>query len=287
MSIDGLAVVDKPAGCTSHDVVGRCRRIFGQRKVGHGGTLDPDATGVLLVGLGRATRLLRYLSALPKSYEAEVVLGAATSTLDDSGEVLATFDMSGVGLDDVRAAAAGFVGEIDQIPPMVSAVQVGGRRLHELARAGIEVDRPPRRVTVSRFDVTPGSEPGVFRIEVDCSSGTYVRSLAADVGAALGGGAHLRRLRRTAVGRFTVDTATSLDDLGAGDVLAPAAAVAHLTPVTVDGEVVEAVGYGRPLDLDWPGAGPWGVLDAGGRLLAVYEPAADGRARPAVVLAPA
>jgi tRNA pseudouridine55 synthase len=142
-------------------------------------------------------------------------------------------------------------------------------------------------VTVSRFDVSPGSEAGVFRIEVGCSSGTYVRSLAADVGAALGGGAHLRRLRRTAVGRFTVDTATSLDDLGAGDVLAPAAAVAHLTPVTVDGEVVEAVGYGRPLDLDWPGAGPWAVLDAGGRLLAVYEPATDGRNRPAVVLAPA
>ncbi|HJV09181.1 MAG TPA: hypothetical protein VJ653_05850, partial [Acidimicrobiales bacterium] len=120
MSIDGVAVVDKPAGCTSHDVVGRCRRIFGQKKVGHGGTLDPDATGILLVGLGRATRLLRFLAPLPKSYVAEVVLGVATSTLDDSGEVLATYDMAGVGVDDVRRAAAGFVGDIEQIPPMVS-----------------------------------------------------------------------------------------------------------------------------------------------------------------------
>ncbi|MEJ7585749.1 MAG: hypothetical protein WKF43_17075, partial [Acidimicrobiales bacterium] len=127
-----------------HDVVGRCRRIFGQKKVGHGGTLDPDATGVLLVGLGRATRLLRFLAPLPKSYEAEVVLGAETTTLDDSGDVVASHDMSGVGRDDVRAAAVAFVGEIEQIPPMVSAVSVGGRRLHELARAGIEVERAAR-----------------------------------------------------------------------------------------------------------------------------------------------
>ncbi len=287
MSIDGLAVVDKPGGCTSHDVVGRCRRIFGQRKVGHGGTLDPDATGVLLVGLGRATRLLRYLTALPKSYEGEIVLGAATSTLDDSGEVLATYDMSGLCLEDIRTAAARFVGDIEQVPPMVSAVQIGGRRLYELARAGIEVERAPRPVTVSRFDVSTGPEPGVFRIEVDCSSGTYVRSLAADVGSALGGGAHLRRLRRTAVGPFAVEGATSLDDLGVDDVLSPAAAVSHLAPVTVDPAVAEAVSYGRALAPDWPGAGPWAVLDGGGRLLAVYERAEDGRTRPSVVLVPA
>jgi len=287
LTVDGLAVVDKPAGCTSHDVVGRCRRIFGQRKVGHGGTLDPDATGVLLVGLGRATRLLRYLSALPKSYEGEVVLGAATSTLDDSGAVLERFDMSGVTLTDVQAAASGFVGEIDQIPPMVSAVQIGGRRLHELAREGIEVERPPRRVIVSRYDVSPGTEPGVFRIGVDCSSGTYVRTLAADVGVALGGGGHLRRLRRTAVGPFTVERATALDELGEDDVLAPAAAVGHLSPVMADAGVAEAVSYGKVVEQDWPGGGPWAVLDAAGRLLAVYERTADGRTKPSVVLMPA
>jgi tRNA pseudouridine55 synthase len=286
VSIDGLVVVDKPAGCTSHDVVGRCRRIFGQRKVGHGGTLDPDATGVLLVALGRATRLLRFLAPLPKSYVAEVVLGTATSTLDDSGVVVATFDMSGVALDDVRAAATAFVGDIEQIPPMVSAVSVGGRRLHELARAGIEVDRAARPVTVHRIDVHPGSEPGVFRMEVDCSSGTYVRSLAADLGTALGGGAHLRRLRRTGVGGFTEDRAVALDDLGPGHVLPPSAAVAHLAPITADAATAEAVSYGRALDVDWPGAGPWAVLDVSGALLAVYERTADDRTKAAVVLAP-
>ncbi|HUR23421.1 MAG TPA: tRNA pseudouridine(55) synthase TruB [Acidimicrobiales bacterium] len=284
MTIDGVAVVDKPAGCTSHDVVGRCRRIFGQKKVGHGGTLDPDATGILLVGLGRATRLLRFLAPLPKSYVAEVVLGVTTSTLDDAGEVVATYDMAGVGLEDVRAAAATFVGDIEQIPPMVSAVSIGGRRLHELAREGIEVERAPRPVTVHRFDSAQGGEPGVFRIEVDCSSGTYVRTLAADLGTALGGGAHLRQLRRTAVGPF-VD-GVGLDDLGPEHVLAPAAAVAHLAPVTVDSGVAEAVGYGKVLHVDWAGEGPWAVLDGGGALLAVYEPYSDGRAKPAVVVAP-
>ena len=286
MSIDGLAVVDKPAGCTSHDVVGRCRRIFGQKKVGHAGTLDPDATGVLLVGLGRATRLLRFLAPLPKSYVAEVVLGVATSTLDDSGEVLATYDMAAIGLDDVRAAAAGFVGDIEQIPPMVSAVQVGGRRLHELARAGIEVERAARPVTVHRIEVYPAPEPGVFRFEVVCSSGTYVRSLAADVGTALGGGAHLRRLRRTAVGEFTVDRAAGLDDLGPDHVLPPAAAVRHLPAVVADAAMAEAVSYGRPLDIEWPGQAPWAVLDGTGALLAVYDHTPDGRIKPAVVLAP-
>lgn len=265
-------------------MVGRCRRIFGQKKVGHGGTLDPDATGILLVGLGRATRLLRFLAPLPKSYAAEVVLGSSTSTLDDSGEVVATFDMAGVGLDDVRRAAAAFVGDIEQVPPMVSAVSVGGRRLHELARAGIEVERAARPVTVYRFEVGPGSEAGVFRIEVDCSSGTYVRTLAADLGTALGGGAHLRRLRRTAVGGFTAGV--SLEELGPEHVLAPAAAVAHLAQVTVDAGVAEAVGYGKVLEVDWAGEGPWAVLDEGGDLLAVYEPYRDGRVKPSVVLAP-
>ena len=137
----GLVVVDKEAGWTSHDVVARCRRIFGQRRVGHAGTLDPDATGVLLVGLGRATRLLRFLTALPKTYEAEVVLGTATSTLDASGEVTGTWDMDAVTLAEVREAAAPLTGPIDQVPPMVSALKVGGRRLHALAREGVEVER--------------------------------------------------------------------------------------------------------------------------------------------------
>ncbi|MBA2624414.1 MAG: tRNA pseudouridine(55) synthase TruB, partial [Acidimicrobiia bacterium] len=190
---DGIAVVDKPAGCTSHDVVARARRTLGTRKVGHAGTLDPDATGVLVLGVGRATRLLRYLGDLPKSYRGEVVLGVATSTLDASGDVVATADLSGVTLTEARAAAAGLTGELQQVPPMVSALKVGGRRLHELAREGVEVERAPRPVTVTRFAVEGPVAPGpVFAIEVDCSPGTYVRSLAADLGAALGGPAHLR-----------------------------------------------------------------------------------------------
>ncbi|HEX2118657.1 MAG TPA: tRNA pseudouridine(55) synthase TruB [Acidimicrobiales bacterium] len=284
--VDGLVVVDKPAGCTSHDVVGRCRKIFGQKRVGHGGTLDPDATGVLLVGLGRATRLLRFLGPLPKSYVAEVVLGVETTTLDDGGEVVATHEMSGVGLGDVRTAAARFVGDIEQIPPMVSAVSVGGRRLHELARAGVEVERAARPVTVHRFEVSPGSDPGVYRIEVDCSSGTYVRSLAADLGTALGGGAHLRRLRRTAVGPFAVEQAVPLEWVGPADVLPAAAAVRHLPAVSAGADLAEAVSYGKVLDVDWPGEGPWAVLDGAGELLAVYERYGDGRAKPSVVLAP-
>ncbi len=285
--IDGLAVVDKPAGMTSHDVVGRCRRVYGQRRVGHAGTLDPDATGVLLVGLGRATRLLRFLTALPKHYVGEVVLGVETSTLDAAGEVVATYDMAGIGLADARAAAATFVGDIVQVPPMVSAVRVGGRRLHQLAREGVEVERVGRPVTVHRFEVDAGAEPGVLRVEVECSSGTYVRSLAADLGTALGGGAHLRRLRRTAVGSFTVADARPLEDLDATAVLPPRQVVRDYPNVAVDDETAAAVGHGALLDPGaWPGEGPWAVVDGEGQLLAVYEPRSDGRAKPSVVLAP-
>src|SRR5262245_4470470 len=159
---DGLVVVDKPCGWTSHDVVAKLRKVFGQKRVGHAGTLDPDATGVLLVGLGRVTRLLRFLTALGKSYEGELLLGVETNTLDAAGEVVATHDMSGVSLDDVRGAAAAFVGDIEQVPPMVSAVKVGGRRLHELAREGVEVERQPRPVTIRRLEVEPTSDPLVF-----------------------------------------------------------------------------------------------------------------------------
>ena len=284
---DGVVVVDKPAGWTSHDAVARCRRVFAQKRVGHAGTLDPDATGVLVVGLGRATRLLRYVTDLPKSYEGEVVLGVATSTLDAAGEETGRWDMAGVGLDDVRAAAARFVGPIDQVPPMVSAVQIGGRRLHELARAGLEVERPARRVVVHRLEVGAAGPPGVFRIAVDCSSGTYIRALAADIGSALGGGAHLRSLRRTAVGRFTLAGAVPLEELHPGAALPPAVAVAHLPPATVGADVAAAVATGQvlpPGDLGVEGDGPWSVLDAAGALLAVYERHADGRVKPAVVL---
>ena len=281
-------MVDKPAGITSHDVVARCRRVFGQRQVGHGGTLDPGATGVLVVGLGRATRLLRFLAELPKSYDGELVLGVETRTLDADGEIVAIHDMAGVTLDDVRAAARRFVGRIEQVPPMVSAVKVGGRRLHELARSGAEVERAARDVVIHRLDVDAGSEPGAFSLSLDCSAGTYVRALAADLGAALGGGAHLRALRRTAVGPFSVSDARPLDEVGPDDVQPPARAVGHLSSVAVDAATARAVSHGAVLrgqDAGMEGEGPWGVFDGDGALLAVYERRPDGTVKPSVVLA--
>lgn len=285
--VNGLVVVDKEAGWTSHDVVARCRRIFGQKRVGHAGTLDPDATGVLLVGLGRATRLMRFLTALPKTYEAEVVLGTATSTLDASGDVTGTWDMDEVSLSDVRAAAVSLTGEIEQVPPMVSAVKVDGRRLHALAREGIEVERAARPVTVYRYDVQPGMTPGVFRIEVECSSGTYVRVLAADLGEALGGGAHLRNLRRTRIGSFTTEDARLVDELTPAVVLTPAQAMRDLDQVVVPIDAQKLVARGLPLDrvpLGVAGDGPWGLVDDAHHLLAVYEATETDRIKPAVVI---
>lgn len=286
---DGLVVVDKPAGWTSHDVVAKSRGLLGTRKVGHAGTLDPDATGVLILGVGKATKLLRFLSPLGKAYVGEVALGTETSTLDAAGEVTATYDMGDVTLDDVRAAAAAFVGDIEQIPPMVSAVKIDGRRLHELARQGIEVDRPPRPVTIGSLEVLPGpdDEPGVFTLAVSCSSGTYIRTLAADIGTALGGGAHLRRLRRTSVGPFTLDEAVLLEAVDPEQVRPLIEAVRHLASVTVDEAGAEAVRVGKVLeqaDLGVTGEGPWAVVGPGGDLLAVYEPFRGTTVKPSLVI---
>ncbi len=285
----GLVVVDKEAGWTSHDVVARCRGIFGQRRVGHAGTLDPDATGVLLVGLGRATRLLRFLTALPKTYTTDIVLGTSTSTLDASGEVLETFDMSGVTPEFVQAAADALTGEIEQVPPMVSAVKVGGRRLHELARQGVEVERAACPVTVYRFTTEPDvARPGVYRAEIQCSSGTYIRVLAQDLGTALGGGAHVANLRRTRIGSFGGNDMRPLDGLGPDDVLTPAEAMRDLERVQVDVVAAASIRTGLPLDrvpLGATGDGPWAMLDEDGELLAVYEATGTDRIRPAVVLA--
>ncbi|HLI55242.1 MAG TPA: tRNA pseudouridine(55) synthase TruB [Acidimicrobiales bacterium] len=283
---DGLLVVDKPAGMTSHDVVARCRRLFSQRRVGHGGTLDPDATGVLLVGLGSATRLLQYMTILPKSYTAEMVLGAATSTLDAAGSVVGEWDMSAVTLAQARSAAASLTGDIMQVPPMVSAVKVAGRRLHELAREGVTVAREPRPVKVHRFEVI-SLRGGVLDVEVDCSSGTYVRVLADDLGRALGGGAHLRNLRRTAVGPWTVDSAVSLDDVGPARLLAPSECLPWMEAVTATPTLAGAVGHGAVLPraaLGLRGPGPWRILSASGDLIAVYEAHGELNAKPKVVL---
>ena len=279
----GVAIVDKEAGWTSHDVVARARKLLGTRRVGHSGTLDPDATGVLVLGVGRATRLLRFITTLPKSYTARIVLGTETSTLDASGEITVVHDMSLIGASDVWRAAAGLVGELQQIPPMVSAVRVGGRRLHEIAREGGEVDRAPRPVTVHHFEVAATADPAVYEASVSCSSGTYVRVLAADLGTALGGGAHLRDLRRVAVGSFTVDEARPVDGL---QLLPAAVGLRDLPGVIVDEGTAVDVGHGKVLDRDRlaaSGEGPWPVHGPDGTLIAVYEDH-QGRVKPAVVL---
>jgi tRNA pseudouridine55 synthase len=288
--LSGVAVVDKPAGWTSHDVVAKARGLLGTRKVGHSGTLDPDATGVLVLGVGRATRLLTYLSGLDKTYTGEVVLGVATSTLDAAGEVTGMWDMSGVAVDEVRRAAKELTGEIRQVPPMVSAKKVGGQRLHALARQGVEVEREAVAVRVDRFDVGEAGEPGVFKVSVTCSSGTYVRSLAADLGAELGGGAHLRNLRRTAVGSYTLDEAVPLDRLAPERVLPPVEALRGRARVAVDGDLLAAVRNGKVLPaavLGAEGDGPWPVVDPAGDLVAVYQRHRGEQVKPGVVLAPA
>jgi tRNA pseudouridine55 synthase len=245
---------------------------------------------VLLVGLGRATRLLQFLTRLPKTYTGEVVLGAATTTLDDGGEVTDTWDMA-VSAEQVQVAAQGLTGAILQVPPMVSAVRVGGRRLHELAREGVEVEREPRPVTVYGFTTSPTDDALTYRLEVTCSSGTYVRVLAADLGARLGGGAHLRNLRRTAIGSFGVDLARGLPELEADPavaVLPPAGALIDYVATRPPADVLAQVVHGRPLPagtLQVTGDGPWAVLDADGELLAVYERRArDDLLYPAVVI---
>lgn len=285
---DGLVVVDKEAGWTSHDVVAKSRGLLGTRKVGHSGTLDPDATGILLLGVGRATRLLKYLTALPKTYTCEIVFGTETSTLDSSGDITATHDMSALTFAQVEAAVPELTGDIMQIPPMVSALKIDGKRLHELAREGIEVERAPRPVTIHRFTVAPTTDPLVITAEVECSSGTYVRTLAADLGHALGGGAHLRELRRTAIGSFALDEAHPLENVSPEQLLTPAEAMRDHPKVTATEVERIDVGHGKVLTIDerFDGDGPWAVVNSEGTLLAMYIAHRGGTAKPDVVVAP-
>jgi tRNA pseudouridine55 synthase len=289
---DGLVVVDKPAGWTSHDVVARLRRIYGQRRVGHAGTLDPDATGVLLVGLGRATRLLRFLTETGKVYRGEVTFGVATDTLDAAGTETRRSAMPALTADDLGAVVPRFLGTIAQVPPMVSAIKIEGRRLHERARAGEVVERAPRTVRIDRIEVeafTPGEFPRA-QLLVECGSGTYIRSLAADLGEAVGGCAHLAWLRRLRVGPFPVEEARTLEEIAESPnkvVLPLVEAVRHLPRVDVDGETARGVAHGAVFPVTALGgdeAGPFAVVGPDGRLLALYQ---KGRAaaRPLVVLA--
>ncbi|AYY12783.1 tRNA pseudouridine(55) synthase TruB [Actinobacteria bacterium YIM 96077] len=272
----GLVIADKPAGMTSHAVVGRIRKVAGTRRVGHAGTLDPMATGVLVIGVGRATRLLGHLALTEKTYEATIRLGASTVTDDAEGEVTGTADASGIDEAAVRAELAVFTGEIRQVPSAVSAVKVDGVRSYQRVRSGEEVELKARTVTVDRFDLV-----GIDRVEnyvdarvvVECSSGTYIRALARDVGAALGVGGHLTALRRTRVGPYRLDQARTLDQLEAGLELVSMeeAAAATFPRMEVEAETARQVANGVPLSRTDLGPGPVAVFGPDGRLLSLVE----------------
>lgn len=210
--MNGILVVDKPSGVTSHDVVARCRRILGQRKIGHAGTLDPAATGILVLGVGRATRLLQFLEAQRKVYRATITLGVSTSTLDAEGEVVATADASAVTQKDLMRVLPAFRGTIQQVPPMVSAIKIGGEALYKKALRGEVVERAPRTVTIEELTLESFTPP---TLRVVCSKGTYIRTLAADIGDALGVGAHVATLRRLASGPYDEAMATPLEKVTA------------------------------------------------------------------------
>lgn len=258
LSCDGLLVVDKPAGMTSHDVVDEVRAVLGQRRVGHAGTLDPLATGLLLVCVGRATRLVRFLQEAMKTYSGSFVLGITTDTLDADGRETARHPCPATPAD-IREAMSGFTGTIEQTPPMASAVKVGGRKLYELARKGVTVPRKARSVQVDGFVPLSTREADFPQVDfqVTCSSGTYVRALAADVGAKLGCGAHLTSLRRVRSGSYSLDDAHPLDELrglSAGEVeslVIPMEAIDLGIPALEIGSADAAsVAHGRPLGRD-------------------------------------
>ena len=213
MSDPGIVIVDKPGGMTSHDVVGRCRRFFGTRKVGHAGTLDPMATGVLVIGIERATKILGLIAGTSKSYDATIRLGQSTSTDDAEGEVLQTVSARHCTDEAIGEAVAALRGDIEQTPSAVSAVKIGGKRAYQLVREGHQVELAARRVRIDRFDIVQIRRAGDLidvDVTVDCSSGTYIRALARDVGGTLGVGGHLTALRRTRVGGFGLDQARTL-----------------------------------------------------------------------------
>ncbi|WP_203566777.1 tRNA pseudouridine(55) synthase TruB [Aestuariimicrobium ganziense] len=282
----GLVVVDKPQGWTSHQVVGRLRRLLGTRKVGHAGTLDPMATGVLLVGVNRATRLLGHLAAHDKTYLATIRLGEQTTTDDAEGETVATTDASSVGDADISMQVAALTGEIDQVPSTVSAIKVDGKRAYARARAGEVVVLKSRRVTVSRFDVLTRHERGGhvdLDVVVDCTSGTYVRALARDLGAALGVGGHLTALRRTRIGGFELPGLDPMLD-EAPPLIGMAEVARRCFPVVdLDQNQATDVRYGRGLSL--PLSGLTGLVFAAD-LLALHEPDPErpGRSRAVAVL---
>lgn len=286
--VSGLVVVDKPGGMTSHGVVGRVRRLAGTRKVGHAGTLDPMATGVLLVGVNRATRLLGHLMLTEKAYDATVRLGAGSTTDDAEGELGEPRSTDLLTEDDVRSAAGRLVGTIEQVPSSVSAVKIDGERAYKRVRAGEDVQIPARTVTVHELLVTGVRREGAWLdvdISVRCSSGTYVRALARDLGGSLGVGGHLTALRRTAVGPFTLEDARTLDGLAGDFTVLDLTTVARrcFPTFALDEDQTRDVRFGRRLAVDLGAEGAVAVLADTGEFLALYEQRGDVAAAVAVL----
>lgn len=290
MSDSGILIVDKPAGLTSQQVVGRVRRVFDARKrklkVGHAGTLDPMATGVLIVGVGKATRLLGHLALHDKAYSATIRLGQSTSTDDAEGELIQASDASSISEQQLAEAIKPLTGDIMQVPSSVSAIKVNGKRAYALARKGEDVALAARPVTVSRFDVLDVRRLGEVLdadVEVEVSSGTYVRALARDLGEALGVGGHLTMLRRSRIGRYNLADAVALDDISEEAMMPMARAARFSFPVrNVDEAQARNVGYGKPLDITVEGP-VTGLVDPEGNLIALYAPD-DSGAKPLAVL---
>lgn len=290
MTPDGLVVVDKPAGWTSHDVVAKTRKLAGTRRVGHAGTLDPMATGVLVLGVGRATKLLGHLALTDKAYDGTIRLGMSTVTDDAEGEVVSTSDASGVTDEALAAAMRGLTGDIQQVPSAVSAIKKDGVRAYARVRSGEQVELAPRPVTVRRFDLRDVRRQGSYvdlDVAVECSSGTYVRALARDLGAGLGVGGHLTALRRTRVGSYSIDGARTLDQLAAEFAVLPLGeAVAAAFPrLDVDADTARKVSHGVPLPPTGYGPGrPVAVFGPDGALLSLVEDRGE-RAKHLVVFA--
>lgn len=282
MTERGFLLVDKPAGLTSHDVVDRVRKATGIRKVGHAGTLDPLATGLLVCGIGPATKLMRFVQDLPKEYVAQVKFGIATDSLDADGAEISREPMT-VTADDLQRVVPQFTGTISQVPPMVSAVKIGGKRLHELARQGLEVERPAREVEVHSLQVLD-VQSGEFSeavIRVVCAKGTYIRVLADDIAQALGGRAHLTALRRLRTGPLSVERAVTLDrltDLGdnwTSAMLSPSTALSVLDECPLVSDLADRVRNGSRVNIadvpgDWHEGTLYRMTDVAGDLLAVY-----------------
>ena len=281
----GFVVVDKEPGWTSHDVVARARKKLNTRKVGHSGTLDPPATGILILGVGKATRLLKFITDLPKRYTATMVLGTETTTLDAEGEITNVQSGIGVSLESLQQVATQFVGAILQTPPMVSAVKVDGKRLYEIAREGREIERKPRSVHVHHLSIERTSEKHIYKIHVTCGSGTYIRSLVSDIAQAAGTIAHVGSLRRNSIGSFNDSDANTIEEIKVIGMESGLRDYSQIVVNEADAALIRVGNVFQKNHFDLQGIPePWAFTDEQGKLLAVYKLHKGGTIKPDVVI---